>query len=92
MLIQVQQNTVTLNTLLQSEQLRADVLSLFKTADVLWNFGKAWHAIRILGLCYPSIYFHGNCFFNPKCTFHIALSWSLRITVTLTTKKEAAPL
>lgn len=35
MLIEVQQNTVTLNTLLQSEELRAQVLSHSKTADVL---------------------------------------------------------
>lgn len=35
MLIEVQQSTVTLNTLLQSEQLRVQVLPQFKTADVL---------------------------------------------------------
>lgn len=35
MLTEVQQNTVTLNALLQSEQLRAEVLTMFKTADVL---------------------------------------------------------
>lgn len=35
MLTEVQQNTVILNALLPSEQLRAEVLTMFKTADVL---------------------------------------------------------
>lgn len=35
MLIEVQQNSIALITLPQSEQLRAEVQSPFKTADVL---------------------------------------------------------
>lgn len=66
MLIEVQQNTVTLNTLLQSEELRAQVLSHSKTADVLWNFGKALQAIRTLEWYYLSIYFHGNWFLTQN--------------------------
>lgn len=45
-LIEVQQNSIALITLLQSEQLRTEVQSPFKTADVLWNFDKSLHAIK----------------------------------------------
>lgn len=66
MLIEVQQNTVTLNTLLQSEQLRAEILSQSETADAPWNFGKVLHAISTLEWCYLSIYFHANCFLTQN--------------------------
>lgn len=44
--IEVQQNSTSLNTLPQSEWLRGEVQSPFKTTDVLWNFDKTLHATK----------------------------------------------